>query len=191
MQRYLISFLSVLFLFGAYAFTPSYEVCGSIVDESGEALIGVSVVEKGTENGVVTDIDGQFCLTTTTERPVLMFSYTGFDSKELAVSKEETVKIVMTARGVLMDEVVVSMSRKPRRSEKRKKAKRDAAVLSITAYDMAGAPASGYVDMESSMVSTSRVDAPKIALPKSGQLTAAEWNDLHNWEDWRKLIKEE
>ena len=55
-----------------------YKITGKVVDNNGEPIIGASVVEHGTKNGTVTDIDGNFTLTTSKENAVLGISYIGF-----------------------------------------------------------------------------------------------------------------
>lgn len=61
-------------------------VAGTVKDKSGDPLIGVSIMEKGTNNGTITDIDGNYKLTTRTASPVLVFSYVGYLSKEASVT---------------------------------------------------------------------------------------------------------
>jgi hypothetical protein len=51
-------------------------IAGRVSDEKGELLIGVAVTEKGTSNGVLTDINGQYTLNVTGKDPVLVFSLT-------------------------------------------------------------------------------------------------------------------
>jgi len=65
-------------------FQISAQVTGKVLDESGLPLIGASVVEKGTFNGTITDIDGTFSLNTIGENPNLIVSYTGFGTQEIA-----------------------------------------------------------------------------------------------------------
>ena len=55
-----------------------YKITGKVVDNNGEPIIGASVVEHGTKNGTVTDVDGNFTLTTSKENAVLGISYIGF-----------------------------------------------------------------------------------------------------------------
>ena len=57
-------------------------VSGTVTDQSGEPVIGASVVEKGTRNGTVTDIDGNYSLSTA-PNAVLVFSYIGYASQEV------------------------------------------------------------------------------------------------------------
>lgn len=67
--------------------TP-FEVKGTITDEDGEALIGATVLLKGSQQGTITDIDGKFNMTIPADynNPVLVFSYTGFTTQEVALN---------------------------------------------------------------------------------------------------------
>ena len=62
------------------------KVTGRISDSTGELLIGVTVLEKGTTNGTVTDMNGTYTITTTTTKPVLQVSYIGYKPAEKTVN---------------------------------------------------------------------------------------------------------
>lgn len=66
---------------------PQQEVTvqGTVLDENGLPLLGVNVVEQNTTNGVSTDFDGNFSINVTDENAILMFTYIGFEEKEIAV----------------------------------------------------------------------------------------------------------
>ena len=94
-------------------------ISGVISDNGGEPLIGVTVVEKGTNNGTVTDFDGNYKITTQTAHPVLVFSYVGYQSKEVSVtdnklnvtlddSAQELGEVVVTALGIKRSEKALS-----------------------------------------------------------------------------------
>lgn len=81
-------------------------VSGTVVDVNGEPLVGVSVLEKGTSNGTITDIDGNFSLSVS-EGSILEISYVGY--KSLTVSSKEALGVlVMKEDSELLDEVVVT-----------------------------------------------------------------------------------
>lgn len=85
-------------------------ISGTISDSDGEALIGANVVEKGTSNGAITDIDGNYSITVSAVPTTLVFSYTGYTSTEQEVTGGSAVNIVL-AEGVGLDEVVVTGNR--------------------------------------------------------------------------------
>lgn len=82
----------------------SINVTGLVVDATGEPIIGASVVEKGTTNGIVTDIDGKFILSVKTGA-ILKISFVGYQPQE--VKATPTMKIVLKEDTELLDEVVV------------------------------------------------------------------------------------
>lgn len=79
-------------------------VSGTVTDVGDEPLIGVNIVEKGTTNGTVTDLDGNYSIKVA-DGSTLVFSYVGFESQELAAAS--TLNVVLQEAGIL-DEVVVS-----------------------------------------------------------------------------------
>lgn len=90
-------------------FSIGQSVTGTIRDaETGEAIIGATVMEKDTENnGTTTDFDGTYMLTLETENPVLQVSYVGYQSLEVPYTGQTTLDIELSA-GLVVDEVVVT-----------------------------------------------------------------------------------
>lgn len=70
---------------------------GMVVDNIGEPLIGVSVLEVGTSNGVITDMNGNFSLEVSSHS-VLQFSYVGFVTQKVNVDQRDEYRIVMNSR---------------------------------------------------------------------------------------------
>ena len=71
-------------------------VTGTVVDKTGEPLIGVSVLEKDTSTRCVTNIDGEFSLAVRNANDaVLQFSYIGMDSQEVALAGRTRIEVVM------------------------------------------------------------------------------------------------
>ncbi|MBK8622584.1 MAG: TonB-dependent receptor plug domain-containing protein [Saprospiraceae bacterium] len=72
-----------------------------------EVLIGVNVVEKGTSNGTITDIDGKFELALTTQNATLVFSYIGYQDTEWLVNNQTECMISLNTSTAFLDEIVV------------------------------------------------------------------------------------
>ena len=110
--RKILSFAFFL-LVSTYAFAQN-AVTGTVIDNTGMPLIGVSVVEKGTTNGSVTDIDGKYTVNVEKGK-TLVFSYIGYMTQEVEV-QSNTINITLSEDAQLLDEVVVigygSMERK-------------------------------------------------------------------------------
>jgi len=84
------------------------ELKGRVTDEKGETLPGVSVIIKGTTNGVSTDIDGNYTIQFEEESAILVFSFVGMNSKEVAFKGQETIDVVLQADTETLNEVVVT-----------------------------------------------------------------------------------
>jgi Ca-activated chloride channel family protein len=100
----LIFGLSVAMSFGV----GETEIKGFVMDNTNSPLIGASVLVKGTTNGTITDIDGSFSIKATIGQ-ILYISYTGYESKEIEITKEK-LNITLDETGNLIDEVVVGAS---------------------------------------------------------------------------------
>ena len=83
------------------------QITGRVMDESGELLIGVNVLEVGTTNGAVTDINGTYTIVVTTHNPVLRFTYVGFIEREVRVGSEGILDVSMSEDIGALEEVVV------------------------------------------------------------------------------------
>lgn len=90
-------------------------VTGRVTDKDGVPLIGVNITEKGTARGTITDLDGKFDIQILSTDPVLIFSYTGYNSQEKMVKGMSEVFVVME-EGILLGEVQVVGSRSYNRS---------------------------------------------------------------------------
>lgn len=81
-------------------------ITGVVLDQAGEPVIGANVVEKGTINGIITDIDGKFSLDVT-DGVTLLISYIGYSPTEMKVGGKNSFSIVLKEDSELLDEVVV------------------------------------------------------------------------------------
>ena len=102
LKRFLLSFMLVLTCTIAYAQT---EITGTVVDETGETVIGATVVEKGTSNGTVTDFDGNFVIKVN-PGATLVVSYIGYEKME--VIAENGMTITLKDNAVELKELVVT-----------------------------------------------------------------------------------
>lgn len=81
-------------------------VTGTVVDAGGEAIIGANVVEKGTTNGTITDVEGNFALTVSNNGSLLI-SFIGYIAQDIAVGDRSMLKIVLREDMQALEEVVV------------------------------------------------------------------------------------
>ncbi|MDH6343070.1 TonB-linked SusC/RagA family outer membrane protein [Parabacteroides sp. PFB2-12] len=84
----------------------SFKVTGTLKDSNGESIIGASIVEKGTTNGTVSDIDGRFTLNVKANSRLLI-SYVGYVTEELTAAPGQSLNIIMKEDSETLEEVVV------------------------------------------------------------------------------------
>ncbi len=101
--------ISLLFLFfmlslGAYAQTTS--VKGVVRDGAGRTLIGVNVVELGSTNGTITDIDGNYVIKVPAQSK-LQFSYLGYETKIVEIGGKTNINVVLVEDNKVLEELVV------------------------------------------------------------------------------------
>lgn len=82
------------------------QIKGVVKDSNGDPVIGANVVEKGTTNGIITDIDGNFSLSVS-ENAVLQISYLGYIPQEIAVDNKSFLTVLFQEDLQALDEVVV------------------------------------------------------------------------------------
>ena len=101
-----IRFFSILSILLCIVLSVRAQVSGVVVDNTGEPLIGVNVMVKGTTIGTITDFDGNFAIDVAPPATIVV-SYMGYDTKELEVVGSEPVNITLTESTELLEEVVV------------------------------------------------------------------------------------
>lgn len=106
MKKYIVTLC--LAICGLYAMAQDIAVGGQVVSKSdGEPLIGATVRVKGTTQGAVTDIDGNYSFAKVNPNATLVFNYVGFKETEIAVNGHSTVNAEMTETTASLDELVV------------------------------------------------------------------------------------
>ena len=102
-----VSLLSVLMSFCVIAaFAQSGTVKGTVTDDTGEPVIGANVVEKGSTNGTITDIDGNYTLQVTNMNGVLQFSFIGYNTTEENIGGRTTINVQLNSGVINLGEVV-------------------------------------------------------------------------------------
>ena len=92
--------------FTMHVFSQNLTIKGVVLDETGQSVIGATVLEEGTENGTITNLDGEFFLTVAKGKS-LVISYIGFETQRIRVVNEKQLKIILHEDSELLDEVVV------------------------------------------------------------------------------------
>ena len=103
-------FLASLCLFIAIHYTYAQNkitVSGKVFDKDlGQVVIGANILEKGTDNGTVTNVDGMYSISVSSGA-TLVFSYVGMQTQEVKVNGRQTIDVVLTADAKTLDDVVV------------------------------------------------------------------------------------
>ncbi|MEQ9303935.1 MAG: carboxypeptidase-like regulatory domain-containing protein, partial [Marinoscillum sp.] len=97
-----------LSFFCSFVFGQDMRVTGKVTDvETNSGLPGVTVLEKGTSNGTITDVDGNYVLTVSSEDAVAIYSFVGFEPQEVSLAGKSVVDVDMTIDIQSLEEVVV------------------------------------------------------------------------------------
>ena len=102
-KRFILSFLALALCTIMYA---QEAITGNVVDQTGEPVIGATVMEKGTSNGTVTDFDGNFSLKVAAGK-TLVFSYIGYQTVDLVNRLGILVNLLLQ----VLDVVIVVLTR--------------------------------------------------------------------------------
>lgn len=82
-------------------------VTGRIVDVSNNPMPGVNIVEKGTTNGTISDSEGRYSITVASENSILVYSFIGYATQEIAVGNQSVINVIMEETVSALEEVVV------------------------------------------------------------------------------------
>lgn len=100
-------FLIIGFLLVSFQTLAQGIVKGTVSSDDGLPLPGVNVIVKGTSNGVQTDFDGNYEIDINKSNAVLVFSYIGFESREISVGNKSVIDVTLQTDQEALDEVVV------------------------------------------------------------------------------------
>lgn len=98
--------VAMLLAFALPALAQKITVHGNVVDELGDALIGATIMEKGTNNGTAADLDGNFELNVN-PNATLVVSYVGYDPMDVPVNGNTDIHVVMKENSTMLAETVV------------------------------------------------------------------------------------
>ena len=99
--------MTCLLIIATSTLAQTKNVIGTVTDISGEALIGVSILVQGTNNGVVTDLNGKYTLNHVPENATLVVSYIGMLTQEIKVNGQSTINIILKEDSQQLEEIIV------------------------------------------------------------------------------------
>ena len=103
---FILAFLLTAGLWSASA-QQKFQVSGTVLDENGVSVIGAGVMEKGTTNGAITDIDGKYVLTVSSANAVLEVSFVGYTTETAPVNGRAVIDFILKEDSTVLDEVMV------------------------------------------------------------------------------------
>lgn len=98
---------AVVMMLSGHAFAADINVKGTVTDATGEPLIGVSVLVKGTTKGTSTDLDGNYSLAGVDDKATLVFTYVGYRQADEKINGRKEINVTMQEDSELLNEVVV------------------------------------------------------------------------------------
>lgn len=105
-ERIILLILLFAFMTPFGALAQTIQLTGLVTDAANEPIIGASVVEKGTTNGVITDFDGNFALSVSPKATIII-SYVGYATQEVPVNGKTNIRVTLKEDTEMLDEVVV------------------------------------------------------------------------------------
>lgn len=103
----LCSVLVAMMFLTVSAMAQNKTVTGTVVDNSGEPIIGANVVVKGTSQGATTDFDGKFSITNVPERAMLHVTFVGYAEQDVSVAGKSVINITLVEDSEMLEDVVV------------------------------------------------------------------------------------
>lgn len=100
-------FIFIIMLFLAQYLTAQKKIQGVVTDELNLPIPGVNIIEEGTSNGTVTNIDGEYSITFLNNSPILTISFLGFETQKIKVKSQNVLNVVLKEDSEALDEVLV------------------------------------------------------------------------------------
>jgi len=98
----------LFFLCLSTAALAQQRISGTVTDETGQSVPGVSILEKGTTNGTTTDNDGKYSLNVSGSNAILVYSFIGYTTQEITVGGQSTIDLPLALDVKSLEEVVVT-----------------------------------------------------------------------------------
>jgi TonB-dependent SusC/RagA subfamily outer membrane receptor len=103
-----VSLVVMLMIVSSQLFAQSLRISGSVKDESGQPVPGVNILEKGTTNGTVADVEGNYTINVSQPSATLVFSFIGYKTLEVPVDSRSQIDALMVTDVTSLEEVVVT-----------------------------------------------------------------------------------
>ena len=111
------TFTSLFIMLSFLITAQSITVKGIVKEIDGKPMIGVEVIEKNTDNGTVTDLEGRYSLKVKSSSSTLVFNYLGYKVIEITVGTQSMIDVTMEEESKLMDDIIITGYRKETRTD--------------------------------------------------------------------------
>jgi iron complex outermembrane recepter protein len=142
------SILLLLLLVTSIGFAQN-NISGKVTDTRGEPLPGVSILEKGTARGVVSDFNGNFEFSVESSDAVLVFSYLGFETQEIKIAEKNLINIQLNESAESLNEVIIKGFIGVIGKSRKRTASIQVTPESVTALNAEGIESAGISDVSS------------------------------------------
>lgn len=88
-------------------YAQTQNISGKVIDQKNEPLMGVTIMIKNSSNGTITDFDGNYTLNNVKANDVLVFSYMGYENKEVTAGNQKTISVTLSESSIALNELVV------------------------------------------------------------------------------------
>jgi Ca-activated chloride channel family protein len=107
-MKKIIAYFIVLLITGSIIKAQTYTVSGTVTDESGSTIPGVTVMIKNSNKGTLTDINGKYSLLITPKDQYLVFTFIGFETEEIKIAGRKVIDVVLKITEMDLEEIVVT-----------------------------------------------------------------------------------
>ncbi len=187
-MKKMITLFAAFFLLAFANLDSKINVSITVTNTDGLALIAANVVIKQGDvirEAILTDIDGRATIRLAPAKYNIEISYTGYSNlvtQKSITEKNKDFNFVLT-EGELLDEVVIECKVPKLRECKN--------VSTISSADIKSIRGSSPESVSAYLPTEEPLSPAEEEAPEAGQITAGEWNDLNNWDDWKSLLKDD
>ncbi|HEC44890.1 MAG TPA: SusC/RagA family TonB-linked outer membrane protein [Bacteroides sp.] len=96
-----------LILFVSMSYAQDRSVTGTVIDDAGDGIPGVSIIVQGTTTGAITDLDGKYTLNVPAEATTLLYSYVGMTTQQVEIGDQTVIDVTMAIDAIGLEEVIV------------------------------------------------------------------------------------
>jgi len=111
------TFTSLFIMLSFLITAQSITVKGIVKEIDGKPMIGVEVIEKNTDNGTVTDLEGRYSLKVKSNSSILLFNYLGYKVIEITVGTQTIIDVKLEEESKMLEDIIITGYRKETRTD--------------------------------------------------------------------------